>query len=68
MNDTTIFGQLITPKEVVKINTTIAKECKSFELWVRYMQIKNRVRIQLTNALYRFAYVLLSAALSRNDY
>jgi hypothetical protein len=51
MNDTTIFGQLITPKEVVKINTTISKECKSFELWVRYMQIKNRVRIQLTNGL-----------------
>ena len=51
MNDTTIFGQLIQPKEVVQLNTTIAKECKSFELWVRYMQIKQRVRIQLTNGL-----------------
>jgi hypothetical protein len=49
MSESTIFGQLIKPKEVVKINTTIAKECKSFELWVRYMQIKNRVRIQLSN-------------------
>ena len=49
MSDSAIFGQLITPKEVVKINTTIAKECKSFELWVRYMQIKQRVRIQLSN-------------------
>jgi hypothetical protein len=51
MSDSAIFGQLIKPKEVVKLNTTIAKECKSFELWVRYMQIKNRVRIQLTNGL-----------------
>jgi hypothetical protein len=51
MNDTTIFGQLITPQKVVKINTTIAKECKSFELWVRYMQIKNSVKIQLTNTI-----------------
>jgi hypothetical protein len=51
MSESSIFGQLITPKEVVKLNTTIAKECKSFELWVRYMQIKNRVRIQLTNGL-----------------
>jgi hypothetical protein len=51
MSESTIFGQLITPKEVVKLNTTIAKECKSFELWVRYMQIKNRVKIQLTNGL-----------------
>jgi hypothetical protein len=51
MSESTIFGQLITPKEVVKINTTIAKPCKSFELWVRYMQIKNRVKIQLTNGL-----------------
>lgn len=49
MNDTTIFGQIIKPKEVVKLNTTIAKECKSFELWVRYMQIKHRVKIQLSN-------------------
>jgi hypothetical protein len=49
MNDSTIFGQIIQPKEVVKINTTIVKECKSFELWVRYMQIKNRIRIQLSN-------------------
>jgi hypothetical protein len=49
MNDTTIFGQLIQPKEVVKINTTIAKPCKSFEFWFIYMQIKNRVRIQLSN-------------------
>jgi hypothetical protein len=49
MNDSTIFGQLIKPKEVVKINTTIAKPCKSFELWVRYMQIKQRVKIQLSN-------------------
>jgi hypothetical protein len=51
MSDSTIFGQLIKPKKVVKLNTTIAKECKSFELWVRYMQIKNRIRIQLTNGL-----------------
>jgi hypothetical protein len=51
MSESSIFGQLITPKEVVKLNTTIAKECKSFELWVRYMQIRNRVRIQLTNGL-----------------
>jgi hypothetical protein len=51
MSESTIFGELITPKEVVKINTTIAKPCKSFELWVRYMQIKNRVKIQLTNGL-----------------
>jgi hypothetical protein len=49
MSESSIFGQLIKPKEVVKLNTTIAKECKSFELWVRYMQIKNRVRIQLSN-------------------
>jgi hypothetical protein len=49
MSESVIFGQLIQPKEVVKLNTTIAKECKSFELWVRYMQIKNRVRIQLSN-------------------
>jgi hypothetical protein len=49
MSDSAIFGQLIQPKEVVKINTTIVKKCKSFELWVRYMQIKNRVRIQLSN-------------------
>jgi hypothetical protein len=49
MSESSIFGQLIQPKEVVKLNTTIAKECKSFELWVRYMQIKNRVRIQLSN-------------------
>jgi hypothetical protein len=49
MNDSTIFGQLIKPKEVVKLNTTIAKHCKSFELWVRYMQIKHRVKIQLSN-------------------
>jgi hypothetical protein len=49
MSESTIFGQLITPQEVVKINTTIAKQCKSFELWVRYHQIKNRVRIQLSN-------------------
>jgi hypothetical protein len=51
MNDSTIFGQLIKPKKVVKLNTTIAKPCKSFELWVRYMQIKQRVKIQLTNGL-----------------
>jgi hypothetical protein len=51
MNDSAIFGQLITPKQVVKINTTIVKQCKSFELWVRYMQIKQRVRIQLENSL-----------------
>jgi hypothetical protein len=49
MSDSAIFGQLITPKKVVKLNTTIVKECKSFELWVRYMQIKQRVRIQLSN-------------------
>jgi hypothetical protein len=51
MSDSAIFGQLITPQEVVKLNTTIVKKCKSFELWVRYMQIKHRVRIQLTNGL-----------------
>ena len=51
MSESTIFGELIKPKEVVKLNTTIAKPCKSFELWVRYMQIRNRVRIQLTNGL-----------------
>jgi hypothetical protein len=51
MSESSIFGQLITPKEVVKLNTTIAKECKSFELWVRYMQINNKVRIQLTNTI-----------------
>jgi hypothetical protein len=49
MSESSIFGELIKPKEVVKLNTTIAKECKSFELWVRYMQIKQRVRIQLSN-------------------
>jgi hypothetical protein len=49
MSESAIFGQLITPQEMVKINTTIAKQCKSFELWVRYMQIKHRVRIQLSN-------------------
>jgi hypothetical protein len=49
MSESSIFGQLIQPKEVIKLNTTIAKECKSFELWVRYMQIKHRVRIQLSN-------------------
>jgi hypothetical protein len=49
MSESAIFGQLITPQKMVKINTTIAKECKSFELWVRYMQIKHRVRIQLSN-------------------
>jgi hypothetical protein len=49
MSESTIFGELITPQKVVKLNTTIAKECKSFELWVRYMQIKQRVRIQLSN-------------------
>jgi hypothetical protein len=51
MSESTIFGQLIIPKKVVKINTTIAKPCKSFELWVRYMQINNKVKIQLTNGL-----------------
>ena len=49
MKDSAIFGQLITPQEVVKINTTIAKKCKSFELWVRYHQMKNKTKIRLSN-------------------
>lgn len=51
MNDSVIFGQLITPIEPIKFKTTIAKPCKSFEVWVRYMQIKERVKIQLSNDL-----------------
>lgn len=51
MNDSIIFGQLITPIIPIKFKTTIAKPCKSFEVWVRYMQIKERVKIQLQNNL-----------------
>ena len=51
MTDSIIFGQLIEPKKPIKFKTTIAKECKSFEVWVRYMQLKERVRIQLQNNL-----------------
>lgn len=51
MKDSTIFGQLITPIELIKFKTTIAKPCKSFEVWVRYMQIKERVKIKLSNDL-----------------
>lgn len=51
MNDSTIFGQLIEPVNPIKFTTTIAKPCKSFEVWVRYMQLKQRVKIQLQNDL-----------------
>jgi hypothetical protein len=49
MNDSIIFGQLITPIKPIKFKTTIAKHCKSFEVWVRYMQLKQRVKIRLSN-------------------
>lgn len=51
MTDSIIFGQLIEPKKPIKFKTTIAKECKSFEVWVRYMQLKERVKIKLSNDL-----------------
>ena len=51
MTDSIIFGQLIEPKKQIRFKTTIAKPCKSFEVWVRYMQLKERVRIQLQNNL-----------------
>ena len=47
MTDSIIFGQLIEPKKPIKFKTTIAKPCKSFEVWVRYMQLKERVKIKL---------------------
>lgn len=49
MTDSVIFGQLITPIKSIKFKTTIAKPCKSFEVWVRYMQLKERVKIRLSN-------------------
>jgi hypothetical protein len=51
MTDSIIFGQLITPIKPIKFKTTIAKPCKSFEVWVRYMQLKERIKIQLQNNL-----------------
>lgn len=47
MTDSIIFGQLIEPIKPIKFKTTIAKPCKSFEVWVRYMQLKERVKIKL---------------------
>lgn len=32
MTDSIIFGQLIEPKKTIRFKTTIAKECKSFEV------------------------------------
>jgi hypothetical protein len=51
MKDSVIFGQLITPIEPIKFKTTIAKPCKSFEVWVRYHQMKNKTKIKLSNDL-----------------
>lgn len=49
MNDSVIFGQLIEPKKKIKFKTTIAKPCKSFEVWVRFHQMKNKTKIRLSN-------------------
>lgn len=49
MTDSTIFGQLIRPIKPIKFKTTIAKECKSFEVWVRFHQMKNKTKIRLSN-------------------
>lgn len=49
MTDSIIFGQLIEPKKPIKFKTTIAKPCKSFEVWVRFHQMKNKTKIRLSN-------------------
>jgi hypothetical protein len=48
MNDSTIFGQLIKPKEVVKIHTTIqGKIPKDFLNFVKYHQFVNGIKIDI---------------------
>jgi hypothetical protein len=50
MNDSTIFGQLIQPKEVVKLNTTIqGKIPKDFLNFVKYHQFVNGIKIDIEN-------------------
>lgn len=49
MTDSIIFGQLIEPKKQIRFKTTIAKPCKSFEVWVRFHQMKNKTKIRLSN-------------------
>lgn len=49
MNDSTIFGQLIESIKPIKFKTTIVKPCKSFEVWVRFHQMKNKTKIKLSN-------------------
>lgn len=49
MTDSIIFGQLIEPKKAIKFKTTITKECNSFEVWVRFHQMKNKTKIRLSN-------------------
>jgi hypothetical protein len=51
MTDTSIFGELIQAKKPLKVKTTKVKPCKSFETWVKYMQFKNKTKIQVPSEI-----------------
>ena len=51
MTDTSIFGELIQAKRPLKVRTTKVKTCKSFETWVKYMQFKNKTKIQVPSEI-----------------
>jgi hypothetical protein len=51
MTDTSIFGELIQAKQPLKLKTTKVKTCKTFETWVKYMQFKNKTKIQVPSQI-----------------
>ena len=53
--DTQIFGEIIKPKGYdlpqVNIKTVFSCKRKPLEVWVRYHQIKNKLKIRLASEL-----------------
>ncbi len=53
--DTQIFGEMIKPKGLdlpkVNIRTVLTCKRKPLEVWVRYHQMKNKLRIRLASEL-----------------
>ena len=53
--DTQIFGEIIRPKGYdlpkVKINTVLTCKRKTIEVWARYHQMKNKLKIRLASEL-----------------
>jgi hypothetical protein len=51
MTDTNIYGLIIQAKQPLKVKTTKVKPCKTFETWVKYMQFKNKTKIQVPSQI-----------------